>query len=489
MTDIKTKREVLSLRKQAQPRNSAFEAASVGRRLRGWAPGSSGPNALNLGNVHLMRSRSRDAVRNNAWIANGLRNWVADEIGTGITPRSQAGDEQFRKDANALWQVFVKECDADGVLDFYGMLALAARSRKEAGEVFIRMRSRRTSDGLAVPLQLQLLEAEFCPVELTDITRNIRAGIQFNGVGQRTAYWMYRNHPGEMDAQGMEKVAVPAETVIHHYMPLRPGQLRGIPETIQALIKAKDFDEYDDAELQRKKTKSAHTGAITRPDFGEEDYKFDPFTGEQLRTGEDGTGLTNVEAGSLFQLLPGEDIKLFDGDSSGAGYADFIRQQLLGVAAGMGVPYEILSGDMSKINDRTLRAILNQYHRLLEQTQWLFTIPQICDRVWKSFIDHAVMSGALIAPDYDRRKWDYQRVEWRTDGWAYLHPVQDVQSKVMQVNAGFKPRSAVVAETGWDADEVDRQQAADNARAKDLGLNYSTNTMPETEPEEDQNDA
>jgi lambda family phage portal protein len=475
---------------KAQVTNQAYEAASVGRRLRSWQPGSSGPNALNLGNLGTLRSRSRDASRNNAWIANGLRNWVADEIGTGIVPRSQSSDEQFRRDANALWEVFVKECDADGVLDFYGMLALAARSRKEAGEVFIRFRTRKVSDGLAVPLQLQLLEAEFCPSEMSDLTKGIRAGIQFSAFGKREFYHMYRNHPGEHDVIGMnDTVAVPAESVIHHYMPLRPGQLRGIPETIQALIKAKDFDEYDDAELQRKKTKSAHTGAITRPDYGEEDYKYDPFTGELLKTDASGAGMTNVEAGSLFSLLPGEDIKLFDGDSSGSGYADFIRQQLLGIAAGMGVPYEILSGDMSKINDRTLRAILNQYHRILEQTQWLFTIPQICDRVWKAFIDHAVMSGALIAPDYDHRKWDYQRVEWRTDGWAYLHPVQDVQSKIMQVSAGFKSRSAVVAENGWDADEVDRQQSADNARAAELGLNYSTSTTPEIEPEEEDDNA
>lgn len=51
-----------------------------------------------------------------------------------------------------------------------------------------------------MPLQLQLVEPEFCPASTNQVLpsgRNIRAGIEFNAIGKRTAYWMYRSHPGE----------------------------------------------------------------------------------------------------------------------------------------------------------------------------------------------------------------------------------------------------------------------------------------------------
>lgn len=466
--------------------NSAYQASRSGRRLVNWRPGAEGPNAINQGNLTTLINRSRDSARNNPWVASAQNNWVADEVGTGITPRSMAPNDEFKQNADALWKIFEKECDADGVSNFAGLLALAVRGRREAGEIFIRLRSRTVKDGLEVPLQIQLLESEFCPLAHTDVTRRIKSGIELDGVGKRRAYWMYSTHPGEFEGDRFDMLKpVPAQSVIHHYAPIRPGQLRGIPATVQALIKAKDFDEYDDAELTRKKTRASYTGAITRPDYGEEDYNYDPISGMPLEKDSDDIAIVNNQPGSWFNLLPGEVPHLFEGDKSGDGYADFMRAQLFAIAAAQGVPYEIMTGDMSSVNDRTLRAILNQYRRLIEQTQWLYTIPQICDRVWSAFIDHAVMVGKLSAPDYLEKRKQYQSVEWRPDGWPYIHPVQDVQAKILKVNAGFSSRSAEVAQEGWDASEVDQQNAEDNHRARDLDLEYSTDTSLAVEPDND----
>ena len=44
----------------------------------------------------------------------------------------------------------------------------------------------------------------------------------------------------------------------------------------------------------------------------------------------------------------------------------------------------------------------------------------------------------------------------------------------MEVQAGFASRSEMVLRTGYDAETVDTENAADLVRATDLGLNYST---------------
>lgn len=482
MTTIMTKKERLSLaaRKLAdggsapkRARASAYEAASRGRRLQQWRASSGGPNSLLLGNLDTLRPRSRDAVRNNGWISGALESWVANEVGTGIVPRSQAADPEFAAAADALWGDWTKEADADGLLDFYGLLALAVRSRKEAGEVFIRRRTRRPEDGLVVPLQLQLLESELCPLNHSS-GEAVRAGIEFDGVGRRRAYHMYGRHPGEhggeVDATKLRPV--PADAIIHHFAPLRPGQLRGQPWTVQALIRSRSFDEYDDAELERKKTRSAYTGTIERQDDPALDHE-DPLSGGDVDLDADGAGMSALEAGSFLSLLPGEKANLFDGDSTGQGYADFCRQQLLGMAVGLKVPYEFFTGDFKGVNDRVMRVILSEYHRILEQSQWLLTIPQVCERVWEWFIDHAVMAGKLRAPDYAARRREYLRVEWRTDGWPYMHPVQDVQAKLMAIEGGLESRPAAVAERGWSYRDVDRQNAEAAEHAEQHGLQYS----------------
>ena len=45
---------------------------------------------------------------------------------------------------------------------------------------------------------------------------------------------------------------------------------------------------------------------------------------------------------------------------------------------------------------------------------------------------------------------------------------------MMEVNAGFNSRSEMVLRSGYDAETVDAENAADQARARDLGLNYKT---------------
>lgn len=453
-----------------------YDAGGMGRRLRTWAPGMLGPNAAMLRDLSLLRERSRDAVRNNAWITQGINNATSNEIGCGITPRSTATNRDFADAANELWDAWTKVADADGRLDFYGLQAQLVRGRREAGESFVRIRARDKSFGLPVPFQIQALDPEFCPHDYHDSAKRVRAGVEFSAIGRRTAYWMYRAHPGDgiafANQSTTDLVPVPAASVLHHYHPLRPGQIRGIPWTVQALIKAKDFDEYDDAELVRKKSKSAYTGIFTRQQFDDKDYDFDPFTGAPLAKDGAGTPMMQVEPGTLISALPGEDFKLFDGDQTGSGYADFCRQQLLGAAAALGIPYEFLTGDMSKVNDRLMRVIYNEYHRLIEQAQWHLVIPQFCQPVWEAFVDFAVLAGALPAPNYAAQRADYQRVEWQPYRWPYLNPLQDVEAAGLEIRYGLQSRSGAAAERGLNAEAIDKQNAADKERAESLGLNY-----------------
>ncbi|WP_083232927.1 phage portal protein [Endozoicomonas atrinae] len=457
-------------------RNLAYTSAGRGRRSQSWSAPSSGPNNTLTGNLGTLINRSRSAIRNDPWAASGLEKLVANIVGTGIKPKSEATNDVFRKNLQALFLDWSDESDADGQLDFYGQQSLAVRSMLEAGECFARLRPRKPSDGLSAPLQVQLLEAEFVPWDYNDDLKRghkIRAGIEFNAVGKRVAYWMHRQHPSDYTALDTADLRrIPADQVLHLYEPLRPGQLRGQPLLTQVLLRMFHLDKFDDATLLRQEIANLFTGFITKP--APDGEKVDPLTGRPIVYDLQGVPMVAMEPGTMQELSPGEEITFNTPPGAASNYPDFIRQQLMAVAAGIGLPYEILSGDMKGVSDRALRVVLNEFRRRIQQIQHNQLVFQFCRPIWNRWLDMAVLSGAIHAPRFHKNKADYRRVKWIAQGWPYMHPVQDMQAQNLAVRSGFKSRSEVVSEQGYDSEQIDDEIAADNRRADQLNLQYES---------------
>ncbi len=444
----------------------SHDAAGTGRRLRGWQPSGTGPNRANAG-AATIRNRARDAVRND-WAARAIiQRWSSSLVGTGIMARPKTADPAFKARLVQLWEDWMRVADADGVLDFYGMQSLAVESWKESGEIFIRLRPRLPADGLPVPLQVQLLEADMVPS--TDSTapngNAIVQGIEFNRIGTRVAYWMLRNHPGDGRGDTGTLVRVPAEYVIHLYKPTRPGQLRGVSELANVIAKLRGVADFDDAVLERQKLANLFAGFVERPSSGG-DTALDPLTGQPVATDSDGTPMAALEPGTMQELLPGEKVNFSDPPDAGANYADFTRSQYQGIAAGTGMPYELVTGDLRDVSDRSLRLMLTEFRRICQQQQWHMLIPMLCQGVRNAWADAAMIAGILTGDEAAEAK----RVTWVPQGWDYIHPTQDVQARKMAVEAGFTSRSRVITERGDDPEEIDSERAADYTRASELGL-------------------
>lgn len=203
--------------------------------------------------------------------------------------------------------------------------------------------------------------------------------------------------------------------------------------------------------------------------------QLDMVTGAPVTLDRDGfTPMVALEPGTMQELLPGEQVEFSDPPDGGNNYPDFMRQQLMAAAAGAGLPYELMTGDMRDVNDRAIRVVLTEFRRRLEQLQFSVYVHQLCRPVRSAWMDMAVLAGALDLVDYTQRRREYQRTRWVPQGWAYIHPVQDVQSRMLEVGAGFASRSEMCLRSGTDAEIVDEENAADIARAKDLGLKYSS---------------
>lgn len=452
-----------------------YEAASTGRRMVNWKATDEGINALIFNAGGELRRRSRDMIRKNSWAANAVDSFVSNAIGSGITPRSKHPKKAVREKIQKLWLRWTDEADASGLTDFYGLQSMACRATVEAGECLVRIRNRRPEDGLSVPLQLQLLEAEHLPSYKTETVsegRTIRAGIEFDAIGRRVAYHLYREHPGDASifANAMDITRVPADQVVHIYRPLRPGQLRGQPWLTPVLVKLYDLDKFDDAVLMLQQVAAQFAGFITKTNPEDSPLPGTSTINDGNTTAAAKTDFVGMEPGTMQELLPGENITFSTPPNMGSAYVEFMRTQLRAIAAGLGITYEQLTGDLTGVNYSSIRAGLLEFRRRCEQFQHQVIVFQFCRPIWRRWIVSAVLAGELPIADFQRQPENYLAVEWRTPKWAWVDPLKDARAEVEQVLAGFKSRAAVVAEQGYDVEDVDAEQATDNARADSLGL-------------------
>lgn len=455
-----------------------YDAAGRGRRLAGWTPPSSGPNTAIAG-LQTIRNRSRDSARNDWAGESSIQKWSSNLIGIGITPRFKRITNKTRKQAlTDLWNDFVHQADADGVLNLYAMQTLVVRSWLDAGEVFARRRRRFDDEGFPVPMQVQLLEADMVPLLDSDSYQGlpagniIRSGIELNKRGRRVAYWFYKEHPGDRSMGSVigpdDLVRVAASDVAHIYEPKRPGQLRGVSLLAPVLTRLRNVADYEDATLERQKIANLWVLFLKRtlPNFDPTDPANSDLTGLPTAVDTEGSPLLPLRPGLIQSLDDGEEVQFANPPEAGTNYSDYMRTSHLGTAAGAGLPYELMAGDIKEISDRTLRVLINDFRRFAEQRQWQIVIPMFCQRVIDWFAEAAVLIGA-VSPDELN---DVRRVEHAPHGWEYIHPVQDPQGKKLEVEAGFRSRSSVIGARGDDPDAVDEERQQDMQREKDLGL-------------------
>jgi lambda family phage portal protein len=287
------------------------------------------------------------------------------------------------------------------------------------------------------------------------------------------AYWLYREHPNDgvgLGATGAaELVRVPAEQILHIFDAVRPGQLRGEPRLARVLLTASDLELYDNAELKRKQLAATITGWIKRA-LGIDGT---PLVDNDATATEAGTVEQKMEPGTLSVLNEGEEVQFAPAADSGQTYDAFQRRTLLRLAAGMGITYEQLTGDMLNVNYSSARVALIEFRRLCEQDVYTGFVPQLCDPVFRAFMVAAVANGLLPGlgmRESARAQATYTAANWVMTKWDWIDPQKEITAFRESVRCGFQTRSAIIRSLGDDPEQVDREMAADQQRADRHGL-------------------
>ena len=454
-----------------------FEGAGNGRRLSNWGTSTAGPNSTLFSSLGSLRSRSRELSRNDPQICGALDCLVSNIVGMGISPRWQLSDSKLKKRIQQLWSDWTQEADAGGLLDFYGLQSLIARSIIESGEVLIRFCPKR-SGSLLVPLQLQILEADHLDETYNTIAPNgneIRMGIEFDKAGKRAAYWMFREHPGEVFMtvrNQFERIRIPASEILHAYQPLRPGQQRGRPWLASLILTMHELNQFNDAELVRKKTAAMFGGFITQPS---EEGNMPPLFGSEGEADETGSPVIQMEPGTFPALPPGYNVTFSQPADVGGNYSSFVKHQEQRAARGIGgLTYEKFTGDLSGVTYSSIRAGNLEFQRQCKQFIFNVMAYQICRPVARYWLSQVELSNAMRLPGYTKDPKSYMRIKWTIDGWPWVDPLKDLKASTGLVRSGFSSRTQEVAERGMDVEALEEEIQADNERADAGGFVFDS---------------
>lgn len=237
-----------------------------------------------------------------------------------------------------------------------------------------------------------------------------------------------------------KRVRIDASEVIHGFIPLRPGQSRGVPMAHTALARSKALARYEHNAVVSASVSAAKMGFIA-PDKDAEDFDL---------TGADGRKknvkiLDKVEPGTIQKLPRGWNFQAFDPKEPTGVFQVFCKQILRGIAAGFGIAYHTLTGDLEGANYSSLRQ-----GALDERDEWKnlqqFMIEHFYEPVYTRWIGVANGSPYLSIP--------FEAIErvseplFQPRGWDWVDPEKDAKATAIALAAGTQTYTEVLAEKG-----------------------------------------
>jgi lambda family phage portal protein len=430
-----------------------YAASTPSRKSNGWVRPSTSANTEVGQALRQLRDGARSLERDNPLAQKACTEYEIKVVGTGITPQARTGNTELNKVLDDAFQQWAEQANADGQPGYFGLQGLGFRTIFRDGEALLRHRSRQQKDGpfvtvggkiVSIPYQVQLLEPDFLDPLKTYPTQTgyVIQGVEFDKIGRRLGYWIFPQHPGDAGVMGLLNLGftsnfIPASSVEHGRRIQRAGQIRGASSFAPVMVALHELDNYEQAEQTRKLIEACLTAFVYEPDDSGE-------TLGNIVTNAQGDKVESFEPGMIAYVKGGKQVQLSEPKAAG-GYAEYMRTRHRVIAAGLGIPYEILTNDYSQSNYSSSRMGLVSFKKICEYLQWSVAIPFVCTPVWNRFIDTCVVAGIVPA-----NTPDLYSVEWAPPPFDLLDREAEALADIFELRIGKKTWAQLVGEQGQD---------------------------------------
>lgn len=471
---------------QQQIKRRSFAGSNVGNLYSAWTTTNQSQDAELRNNLKTLRARSRELERNNDYAKKFIRMVKTNVIGpNGIIMQSRVKNDNQQPDkvANAkieeAWFNWCGKgnCDVTGKYSFRDIQNLVMTSMARDGEILVHTLSGYQNNPFR--FALQLIEADHLDENYNTTLANgnkIKMSVEIDSYGKPMAYHLFENHPGDYSFGQTygERVRVPANEIIHLFIPQRLSQNRGIPWMHSALTRLNMVGGYEEAELVAARIAAAK-GGFYKSGTGE-DYVADDI--------DEGTPIQEVEPGH-YELLPkGLDFQVFDPQHPTTAFEAFIKAVLRGVASGLDVSYNYLASDLTSVNYSSIRAGLLDERDVWKELQ-AFMIEHFSQLIFAEWLRMALLTQMVALPisKYDK----FNSARWQPRGWQWVDPQADVEANVLAVGNLQKTHTEVAAERGRDFEEILEERENEEKMIQEHGLKIATENGDSKPPKKEKN--
>ena len=421
-----------------------------------------------------IRARARDLARNNEYAKrylNLLKTNVVGERGFGLQVKSldstgkldQVGNQSI-EDAFRAWGK-LSYPTADGKMSWIDAQKLCIETLARDGEVFIiKHRSAKFKNSFAI----EFIEADQVDESLSQKAANgndIRMGIELDNFRRPVAYHVLGYHPGDYDYTTKsitpKHIRIPAERVIHVFIPLRAGQTRGESWMSPAMAGMKQLGGYREAAIVAARVGASKTGFFTSP-------AGDGFAADDL---DNNIPIMDAQPGSFHQLPAGVSFQSFDPAYPSNEFESFHKSVLRGVASGLGISYTSLSNDLEATSYSSIRqgALEERDHYKNLQA---FMVEHFIRPVYEEWLASAMEIGSINLPLRVYEKFALAS-EFRGKAWSWVDPQKEMTAAVMGMKNGILSIQDVASQYGKDVEELFSQIQRDKALAEQFGIKYA----------------
>lgn len=480
------------MRRKPAPRKQAtrnYSGSITAPRYADFNASERSADAELVSSLVVLRGRSRNLARNNPH-ARRYMQLMQDNI---------VGENGFRLQVNALneanggvdtagnrrieeaWRMWAKNVTTDGKMTFREASELVVRTWCRDGEVFIqKIRNSRYRDRFS----LYFIEADRIDVTLNQKNAStgnqIRMGVEVDSHGTPVAYHALTYHPGDTDwtaiPSNRKYVRIPAAEIIHIYEKSRPGQTRGEPPMCGIMTDAKMLAGYREAEITNRRLSAAKMGFFKRimpgagPVAGIADSE-DPDTGALEM---------DIEPGKMSVLPEGYEFDKFDSSGSTTDYADFEKQIIRSMAAGLNVSYYSLAMDLSDASFSSMRqGALSE--RDFYRGMQVFFIEEFAVKVYSEWLASSLEFGDVGIPLFRYDKF-LNAAYFRPRGWKWVDPSKDVKAAIDAYENNMTSLTHVVGEQGRELNEVVDEIVAERKLLDAAGLTPQEVVAPNDKP-------
>lgn len=433
------------------------------------------PIAQTLAAYRLAGKKIAHLAENNPLVASIVQNIVTAAVADGPTLKTNHPDPEVNTYLQNVWNGFYAAADVEGTMSLGGYLSRAVRGFVVDGESFTKL----ITDPVAMSLKVQLLtpdqvdSAKTIPsLGMTGDTPNIVAGVEFDSMGRRVAFWIFPTPPDSPWASVEPAVRVPATDICHVFEPRFPGVPRGMSPLAAVAPLAMELDQAHDAAITKLKT-TALVAMILRDLEGaavDVDQTVDPNT-------------LHLEPGATLRLPPGTDAT-FPPTAEMSTVAEVLKHMSRLCCAGAGVPHFMATSDYGEVNYSSAKMGLAVFQRRIKAIQQNHIVAQLLNPIWQRLVLLEILSGRLRAPDFESNPERYGAT-FLFPGWPALDELKAAKANTLNLAAKVTSREQIIAETGRDAADVFAEIESDPFAADDVSAS-ATNIANQVETQDAQ---